>query len=54
MVDPELIDLVVVHGTRSPVDQKSLPGLLAYLEGFLPDARERRSRLKAAGSCLPI
>ena len=54
MLDPELVDLVVVHELAHLLIRNHSRDFWDYLEVFLPDAKERRSRLKAAAPFIPI
>lgn len=54
MLDPELIDLVVVHELAHLSIRNHSRVFWDYVYVFLPDAKERRSRLKVAGLYLPV
>jgi hypothetical protein len=54
MLHPELVDLVVVHELSHLIFRNHSPDFWDHVGFFLPDFKERRRRLKAAGLCLPI
>ncbi|MYI83506.1 MAG: M48 family metallopeptidase [Chloroflexi bacterium] len=54
MLEPALIDYIVVHELAHLAEQNHSPDFWELVTNALPDARERRTRLREAGRTLPL
>lgn len=54
MLEPALIDYIVVHELAHLAQQNHSPDFWRLVTSALPDAQERRTRLREAGRTLPL